>query len=119
MNFDEWLCYGIPENISHEAASWLAKLDGDHLSLVEKTQFYTWLAQDPQHQWAFEELSEVWAKTALLDNLYLEYTPIELVQLITPHSPVEVDDFPPPEYQSYLPFIALGLVTIGLLASLL
>lgn len=119
MNFDEWICYGIPEHISQDASIWLAKLDGDNLSLSEKTDFYTWLAQDPQHQWAFEELTEMWAKTALLDNLSLEYKPIELVQLITPDLHSSMDDFTPPPYQAYLPFIALGFATLGLLASYL
>ena len=75
MNFDEWICFGIPEDISQDACAWLAKLDGGNLSLSEQTEFYTWLALDPQHQWAFEELTELWAKTALLDNLKFEYVP--------------------------------------------
>jgi hypothetical protein len=116
MNFDEWVCYGIPEHISHDATMWLAKLDGDSLSVDEKIDFYTWLADDPQHQWAFEELSELWAKTALLDNLQNEYKPLQLVNAIAPELISTLEEFAPPPYQSYLPFLSLCLVTIGLLA---
>lgn len=119
MNFDEWVCYGIPEQISHDATIWLAKLDGDSLSVDEKIDFYTWLADDPQHQWAFEELSELWAKTALLDNLHNEYKPLQLVNAIAPELISTLEEFAPPPYQSYLPFLSLCLVTIGLLASYL
>ena len=119
MNFDEWICFGIPEYISQDACAWLAKLDGGNLSLSEQTEFYTWLALDPQHQWAFEELTELWAKTALLDNLKFEHVPLQLVQSFPYEESCTLNNFNPPAYQQYLPFIALGLAIVGLLVGYL
>ena len=68
MSVDEWVGHGIPDEIIDLAIVWIAKLDSQSLTESEKLEFYHWLDDDPMHRWAFEELSEIWAKTSLLKD---------------------------------------------------
>lgn len=69
MSFDEWLCFGIPEQIVNEASDWIAILDSKSVTIEQQQTFFIWLDEKPEHRWAFEELSEAWAKTSLLSGL--------------------------------------------------
>ena len=62
MSLDEWLGIGIPDDIVDDAIAWVAKLDGDTIDPDEKRAFFDWLDAAPEHQWAYEEISEAWSK---------------------------------------------------------
>ena len=68
MQLDEWLCIGIPEEVLDQASAWLARLDADHVSLAERQLLSRWLDEDPTHRWAFDELSQLFARTATLSQ---------------------------------------------------
>ena len=65
MSLEEWVGVGIPDEIVAQAISWVTLLDSDDATLEQQVEFYQWLEADSIHQWAFEELSEFWAKSQL------------------------------------------------------
>ena len=67
--FDDWVGRNVPDHIMEQAASWMALLDSDTCTLADRVTFSRWLSEDPMHQGAFEELSEVWASEAMLDEI--------------------------------------------------
>lgn len=69
MQLDEWLCIGIPDQVMDQASAWLARLDADHVSLEERRGLSRWLDDDPLHRWAFEELSQLYARAATLSQV--------------------------------------------------
>lgn len=111
MSLDEWVGHGIPDEIIDLAIMWIAKLDAQNLSDKEKLEFYHWLDDEPMHRWAFEELSEIWAKTTLLkDKTHL----LEQSQILHFPAPTNHDSeqasawFKNPSYLAIL-FISVGL----------
>lgn len=58
----DWINESIPDVIMDDAAAWMALLDSERCNAADRVAFARWLDEDPQHRWAFEELSEVWAK---------------------------------------------------------
>ena len=81
MNIDDWTGTQIGEDVIEQAAQWVAALDADNTQELKVTfkahglgevdtqqAFYTWLSQDPVHQMAFVQVSEIWAKTACLKH---------------------------------------------------
>jgi ferric-dicitrate binding protein FerR (iron transport regulator) len=62
MSLDLWLGAGIPEDVVEKAIEWVARLDGTELPQSERADFLTWLDEAPEHQWAYEEISEAWSK---------------------------------------------------------
>lgn len=112
MSLDEWVGHGIPDEIIDLAIVWIAKLDSQNATESEKREFYQWLDDDPLHRWAFEELSEIWAKTSLLkDKAHL----IEQSQVLHFPAPTNHDSekanswFKTPSYLAIL-FISVGLL---------
>ena len=67
--FDDWLGQNIPDHIMEDAATWMALLDSNNCTPVDRIAFARWLSADPLHQGAFEELSEVWARLQLLSDV--------------------------------------------------
>lgn len=65
MSLEEWVGIGIPDEIVEQAISWITILDSDDTTLEQEIEFYQWLEKDSIHRWAFEELSEFWAKSQL------------------------------------------------------
>jgi len=65
VSLEEWVGVGIPDEIVEQAISWVTLLDSDEATLEQQVEFYQWLEADSIHQWAFEELSEFWAKSQL------------------------------------------------------
>ncbi|ANO50249.1 FecR family protein [Woeseia oceani] len=61
-NLDGWIGRNIPDVILDDAAAWMARLDSDSCNDADRSMFARWLDADQRHQWAFEELSEVWAR---------------------------------------------------------
>ncbi|QDP02651.1 FecR/PupR family sigma factor regulator [Thalassotalea sp. PS06] len=68
MSLEEWLAIGVPDKVADEAMQWIAKLDSGEMDQHEQEAFQAWLSADLTHLWAFEELSEFWAKSNFLDT---------------------------------------------------
>lgn len=67
-SFDDWIGRNVPDTIMEDAASWMALLDSETCTPADRAAFAQWLGEDLLHQWAFEELSEVWARLRLLPD---------------------------------------------------
>lgn len=65
----DWIGEDIPDVIMADAAHWLALLDSDRCHAADRLGFARWLDEDPRHRWAFEELSEVWARLRTLKDV--------------------------------------------------
>ncbi len=48
------------EQIDDQAIAWLALLRGDSVTVAEQAEFAVWLASEPEHQVAFDELTMLW-----------------------------------------------------------
>ena len=70
MSFLEtWIAENIPDVVMDDAAAWLARLDSESCNEADRAAFACWLAEDPVHRAAFEELSEVWARLRTLTHV--------------------------------------------------
>lgn len=67
--FYDWIGENIPDNIMEDAASWMALLDSGSCTPADRLTFARWLNEDPRHQGAFEELSEIWARLRTLSDV--------------------------------------------------
>ena len=65
----DWTGNNIPEVVMDDASSWLAILDSERCNMADRVAFAQWLDEDPSHRWAFEELSEVWARLRTLKEV--------------------------------------------------
>lgn len=117
MSLDEWLGIGLSDEIVDEAIVWVAKLDGDTLSEDEKRAFFVWLDAAPEHQWAYEEISEAWSKLKGLQAVKDSLVRSEVVYLT---APAQVDDSSPtiPDTYARLSWLALGLMLTGVLVGI-
>jgi len=111
VSLEEWVGVGIPDEIVAQAISWVTLLDSDEATLEQQVEFYQWLDEDSIHQWAFEELSEFWAKSqltkehiALLDES--AYININELASTTNNQPI-------PKYPLY-EITSLALIALGL-----
>ncbi len=68
-SLDTWISQNIPDAVMDDAASWLARLDSEYCNASDSLAFARWLNEDPTHRWAFEELSEVWARLHTLTDV--------------------------------------------------
>ena len=111
MSLEEWMAIGIPDDIADEAMEWIAILDSDVCSLRQQQDFQHWLDIDPIHLWAFEELSEFWAKTSFAEN--------EMNGLTA--SLIESNDAQQPSSKRYnnAAHFAIASMIIGLISSFL
>ncbi|GAA5525497.1 hypothetical protein Maes01_02067 [Microbulbifer aestuariivivens] len=120
MQLDEWLCIGIPEDVMEQASAWLARLDADHVSLDEQQLLAAWLDEDPLHRWAFEELSQLYARVASLSHMRGQiHAPRVMIfpQVSPPPQPpvTQYAQIHAPHWQSVL---ALVLIAAGLILAL-
>ncbi len=69
MDLEDWTGRNIPEAVMDDAAAWLALLDAERCHDADRLAFARWLGEDPCHRWAFEELSEVWARLHTLADV--------------------------------------------------
>jgi ferric-dicitrate binding protein FerR (iron transport regulator) len=112
MSFDEWVGFEIPDEISDQAAQWIARLDSDKISDTDYKEFSKWLDSDPINRHAFEELSEMWARLETLGehrDLLEESKVLEFPGSSTPsetHFHIS---------SSWQPITAIILISIGLL----
>lgn len=65
----DWLGNKIPDVVMDDAAAWMAILDSERCNSGDRAAFAQWLDEDSCHRWAFEELSEVWAKLRTLNEV--------------------------------------------------
>ena len=65
----DWLPRDIPAAVTEDAAGWMARLDAECCTEADRLAFARWLDEDPQHRWAFQELSEVWARLRTLADV--------------------------------------------------
>lgn len=68
MSLDGWIGVGISDEVIEQAHSWIARLDSNLITDGERLQFWHWLDESPEHRWAYEELSESWAKLSMLKD---------------------------------------------------
>lgn len=66
---EDWVGIGIPEDIIAQACTWIVKLDDPDCSTETEGAFLSWLERDLLHQWAYEELAELWAKAGSIDSV--------------------------------------------------
>ena len=85
----DWIGEDIPDVIMADAAAWLALLDSDRCHAADRLGFARWLDEDPRHRWAFEELSEVWAKLRTLKDVGTALDHPAVVRLPTARLPGE------------------------------
>jgi len=68
-SLEGWISENIPDVVMQDAAAWLARLDSQHCGPADRLAFTRWLAEDPTHRWAYQELSEVWARLRTLEEV--------------------------------------------------
>lgn len=115
--FEGWLGENVPEGILEDAAAWMALLDSDECAPADRLAFARWLAEDPMHQWGFEELSEVWARLHTLTDINHLVDHPKIVPFPDPAA-AERQAFPPAERdaggrQEWSTLAAAALVVIG------
>ncbi|MDN4503803.1 DUF4880 domain-containing protein [Alteromonadaceae bacterium BrNp21-10] len=116
MFLDEWIGYGIPESAVQEATQWLVKLDSGSLSEQQQGQFNQWLDSDPTHRWAFEELAEVWAKMATLNDVQHQIELPEVVAFPVIHSPADEPQDERVATDPYAALISIAIIVAGFVA---
>jgi ferric-dicitrate binding protein FerR (iron transport regulator) len=113
VSLEEWVGIGIPDEIVEQAISWVTLLDSDDATLEQQVEFYQWLEADSIHQWAFEELSEFWAKSQLTKEhialLEEDSTNLNELILLTDNESQSTSNYPIYEITS-LALIVVGLV---------
>lgn len=71
MNIEEWSGYEVSNEVLQQAASWITVLDNkETVNADVHSQFFTWLQATPEHQQAYFELSEMWAKSACTKSMF-------------------------------------------------
>jgi transmembrane sensor len=63
------------DEITDEAAGWLARLSADHRTEADEAAFQAWLAASPAHQAAFEEATMIWELAGGVPREMLRDTP--------------------------------------------
>ncbi|MFC6441369.1 DUF4880 domain-containing protein [Bowmanella sp. JS7-9] len=81
MSIEEWTGYGLPEEITDAAIAWLVKLESGEMDEAQHQQFKSWLDAQPEHRWAFEDVSTVWAKSSVVR------TSLSPIAIQTAHKP--------------------------------
>lgn len=68
-SYDDWIGRNVPDVIMEDAAAWMALLDSPDCNIGDRMAFARWLSEDTTHRWAFEELSEIWARLHSLTDI--------------------------------------------------
>lgn len=59
----------LAPDVRARAAAWIARLDRDDVSDVDRSEFAAWLAANPRHRDAFESLDGLWSELGALEAL--------------------------------------------------
>jgi transmembrane sensor len=113
--YDDWIGQNIPDEIMEQAAHWMALLDSNQVTEADRGAFAAWLGEDPLHQGAFEELSEVWARLCMLSDVPAM---IEHPKIVPFPASAQVDAFEavlPPKRSEWTTLAASLLVIVGVL----
>ena len=71
------------ERIAHEAASWIAQLDGNRLSTSDRLALAEWISRSPKHKQQLNKLATFWGGLdQLIDDAILDNNPSSFVELI-------------------------------------
>jgi transmembrane sensor len=109
---DDWIGHNIPEAVLNDAASWMALLDAERCNDADRLAFARWLDEDTSHRWAFEELSEVWARLHTLADVRPLLDDARVTRL--PSRPTEAVAMPaPPVRSDWTALVASLLVVLG------
>ena len=65
----DWISESVPEAVMDKAAAWVARLDSEQCDAADLVAFARWLGEEPRHRWAFQDLSEVWARLRTLSDI--------------------------------------------------
>ena len=111
MSFDEWIGSGIPDEITEQAAQWITRLDSETVTDQDRRDFSSWLDNKPMNRWAFEELSEMWARLETLGEHRHLLHESKILSFPT-KTPKETANYDPSTWQS---ITAITLIIIGLI----
>jgi transmembrane sensor len=114
--FSDWLGQNVPEAVVHDAAAWLALLDSERCNVADRVAFARWLEEDPTHRWAFEELSEVWARLRTLSDVEPLLQSDNVVALASAAPSIEgaSSDRPPATRRDWSAAAAVAIVALGI-----
>lgn len=110
-HLDDWVGRNIPEVVLNDAAAWMALLDSERCNPADRVAFARWLDEDPCHQWAFEELSEVWARLHTLVDVPAVMAVSNVVPLRT--GPATAVNAKPAPRSDWTALVASVLVMLG------
>lgn len=68
-SISDWISESVPEHAMEDAAAWVARLDSERCNSADLLAFARWLGEEPRHRWAFQDLSEVWARLRTLADV--------------------------------------------------
>lgn len=113
-----WLGENIPDVVMEDAASWMALLDSERSTEADRIGFARWLDEDPTHRWAFEELSEVWARLRTLSDIepLLEQDKVVRLPSATPSIPHAGSSPTPVPQRDWSAAAAIAIVALGVSA---
>jgi transmembrane sensor len=114
-DIDDWVGHNIPEVVLDDAAKWLARLDAEDCNAADRLAFARWLAEDPCHQWAFEELSEIWARLHTLADVRPLQKESRVIQLSERRPQALVSAQPAKPQSDWTALAASVLVLLGVL----
>jgi transmembrane sensor len=116
----DWRGENVPDVVMDDAASWMALLDSERSTEADRIGFARWLDEDPTHRWAFEELSEVWARLRTLSDVepLLEQDKIVRLPSATPSVPRTHNSTLPGPRRDWSAAAAIAFVALGAAAHL-
>ena len=59
----------LDQRITDQASQWLVRLSADDVTAADRAAFRTWVAQDPRHRQAFDEVHEIWSDLDALSGV--------------------------------------------------
>jgi len=116
--FDDWIGQNIPDHVMEEAASWMALLDSSSCNPADRVSFAQWLSEDPLHQGAFEELSEVWARLHMLSEVPAMTNHPDIIPFPAKVEEPVFDDEAPPKRAEWSTLAASLLVVLSVIIHL-
>lgn len=114
----DWLGQNVPDVVMEDAASWMALLDSERSTEADRIGLARWLDEDPVHRWAFEELSEVWARLRTLSDIepLLEQDKVVRLPSATPSVPCADKSSLPEQRRDWSAAAAIAIVALGVAA---